>query len=425
MKTMIEGQDSFSPNEFKVITSFLIMALGLLGGFLPKLIHREGKSSNGDNNGDRDDSSRKISCAVNAFTGGVFLSSAMLHLLPDATSNKQLQTFMAEKFFTSEDYPFANLFFTLGFIILLSTESMSHEYYQSDCFCDSCSCSERNNFVGSGGVTEESEVLQIQTLTYNSVDAISYTSVSDTDSHHHQDLESAGSRANDFCNFRSNISYKSLDEEDLVDKCQSNGSTQVTSTHCHRQAGDASCCGSIIDDDSIGISIDHEDNINNSEIQRQQKKDSSSPPPIMSFVIFLSLSLHSIMAGIGIGAEPGCAWDILFAILVHKSVAAFALGVEFMNNGNKMKHRTYIILMVLFAQMTPLGILLGWGLTEHFSGEEGALSGICIALSAGTFFYVGVMEIIAKEFKDRKNVGLKISTLCVGFLIVAILAQYV
>jgi zinc transporter ZupT len=390
-------------DEFKLITSLLILLLGLLGGLLPmKLINQNDRMNMkiqqqqeqllpSSSSSEPSYSSSSSACFLNMFTAGIFFSSAVLHFLPDAIQNKQLSNFTIfaqnKKNLDgdvndddSDNYPWANLFFAIGFIFLLSIESLAHQL-QGMYAC-------------------------YQDLKFNN------TNNQDICLDHGKDDIDEADDANDS---DSDLSFASD-----INKNTYKADTTISSSY---GSCDAECGGCVHSTSPEYLMHEH---------QPYQQHDSgvnikSLPPSptndIMSFVIFTSLSTHSILAGIGIGSQPDCAWDVFFAILVHKSLAAFSLGVELSNR--MLGRRVYLSFIISFAFMTPLGVLLGWGLSAIFSGEDSAFSGICMALSGGTFLYISVMEVIPLELKNRTNVGLKMFGLTLGFVIVAILAVYV
>ena len=62
-----------------------------------------------------------------------------------------------------------------------------------------------------------------------------------------------------------------------------------------------------------------------------------------------------------------------------------------------MKHAVRMIL--IFALSTPIGIMIGWYLAE----TSALLSGIFMAIAAGTFVYISASEIVVEEFTMSKN----------------------
>ncbi|KAF4716748.1 hypothetical protein FOZ62_002580 [Perkinsus olseni] len=118
--------------------------------------------------------------------------------------------------------------------------------------------------------------------------------------------------------------------------------------------------------------------------------------------IFLALSVHSIFEGLSLGASDNASQiaSTLIAIAVHKGLAAYALGASFIEA--KVSKWRMLIFSVIFAFMTPAGIAIGWGLESAESDTE-VLSGVCSALAAGTFLYVGALEFVPMSFKPGSS----------------------
>uniref|UniRef100_A0A6U5JCY3 Uncharacterized protein n=1 Tax=Corethron hystrix TaxID=216773 RepID=A0A6U5JCY3_9STRA len=146
---------------------------------------------------------------------------------------------------------------------------------------------------------------------------------------------------------------------------------------------------------------------------------------VLALVIFLSLSSHSVMEGVAIGSQNDAALDIFLAVVAHKMLAAFALGLELMSQG--LSTRRFVGSIFLFSIMSPIGIFLGWLSMGGAGSEETLASGIFTALSGGTFLFVAVMEIIPKELQELRshNQILKLFVLCASFVAFSLLAIWV
>ncbi len=147
---------------------------------------------------------------------------------------------------------------------------------------------------------------------------------------------------------------------------------------------------------------------------------------IYPYVLTLVLSVHSIIAGIALGTEQtmGLACVILIAVLAHKGSAAFALGVSLFRGGVG-KARTMAIVS-LFSFTTPLGIVLGAGMTALLTGTaERLTTSVFDALAAGTFLYVAVVDIVEEEFSRPEARRLKFCLLTSGLGLMALLAVWV
>lgn len=74
--------------------------------------------------------------------------------------------------------------------------------------------------------------------------------------------------------------------------------------------------------------------------------------------------------------------------------------------------------------MTPLGILLGLTL---FSSAGGLLSNCMNAISAGTFIYIALVEIILSEFEQagqsQKDKYIKFGLVCTGIFLMSLLSS--
>ncbi|CEG39073.1 zinc-iron permease family [Plasmopara halstedii] len=120
----------------------------------------------------------------------------------------------------------------------------------------------------------------------------------------------------------------------------------------------------------------------------------------VALVLFIALSFHSVLEGLGIGAQKETAWGVFLAIIMHKGLAAFALGSGLIQSAMPVIHVT--IYMVVFSFMSIIGIIVGWIIAAD-SSEDSAAAGICVALASGTFIYVAVMEVIPHEFPQHSH----------------------
>jgi solute carrier family 39 (zinc transporter), member 1/2/3 len=153
--------------------------------------------------------------------------------------------------------------------------------------------------------------------------------------------------------------------------------------------------------------------------------DDALGPAVTAYALIVILSIHSILAGAALGAEDTLVGSlvIFLAIIAHKGAAAFALGVEFQRSG--FDRSKYLRLILLFASMTPLGIVLGAGLDHLLQDRYGRLfEGIFDSLAAGTFLYIAIIEIIGKEFTANTPSGLKFVMLCTGIGLMAVIALW-
>lgn len=108
---------------------------------------------------------------------------------------------------------------------------------------------------------------------------------------------------------------------------------------------------------------------------------------------------------------------IFIAIIAHKGLAAYALGSSLVDSRTTPKRYWAVVLSFVFS--TPIGIFLGYAISELASGDGTASIS---ALAAGTFLYVAAMEVIPKELQYEGYWLQKLTALMVGFLAMSLLA---
>jgi solute carrier family 39 (zinc transporter), member 1/2/3 len=90
---------------------------------------------------------------------------------------------------------------------------------------------------------------------------------------------------------------------------------------------------------------------------------SRRPGPVL--VLLAALSFHSVLEGLAQGAAATLAMsaELLVVIMLHKGLAAFALGCVFLKSG--LSRRSAILFGLAFALATPLGIAAGLGTSRR------------------------------------------------------------
>ncbi|XP_049904077.1 zinc transporter ZIP1 [Epinephelus moara] len=147
--------------------------------------------------------------------------------------------------------------------------------------------------------------------------------------------------------------------------------------------------------------------------------DFQAHSPFRSFMLFLSLSLHSVFEGLAIGLQStdSKVLEICIAILVHKSIIVFSLSVKLVQSAvAPLWVAAYI---GVFAVMSPIGIAIGISVMEA-QLEAGALvQAILEGLAAGTFIYITFLEILPHELNSPGKQLLKVLFILLGFSIMA------
>ena len=145
---------------------------------------------------------------------------------------------------------------------------------------------------------------------------------------------------------------------------------------------------------------------------------------VFPYLLLLTLSIHSLIAGLALGTQTSSSGFaiVLVAILAHKGSAAFALGVSM--HRAEIPRRRAMPLIAGFAVMTPIGVLAGILLTSLASSDAEAAFEIWFdAIAAGTFIYIGALDIIREEFiPARSGRRRRIIATGVGLLVMTLVA---
>ena len=207
-------------------------------------------------------------------------------------------------------------------------------------------------------------------------------------------------------------------------------------SHRHKHRGETSILASIMDGSILtedynllhSVHHHHDDHIS-------QHLHGST---LASLMLFLALSLHSILEGVAIGIVPKAEMVVSTsaAILAHKAFAGYALGSTLIT-AESLDTRKHLYLGMIFSMTTPLGVLLGMALLDDFNGDSLAV-GVVQAMVAGTFLYVSIVEVGTKELLvcrhgEEENVTgsvkrtefLKLFAFLMGFLLMSGLAAFV
>ncbi|CAM9488220.1 unnamed protein product [Discosporangium mesarthrocarpum] len=127
-------------------------------------------------------------------------------------------------------------------------------------------------------------------------------------------------------------------------------------------------------------------------------------------LMMAALSVHAVLEGLALGARPTKGFNILFAIALHKGLAAYALGASLLRTGVTMGGLTGYV--VFFSAMTPVGIAVG----AWLGGDgEGTTAAACVAVASGTFLYIALMEVLPRELGVPGHGCWKLGSLLLGF----------
>lgn len=142
-----------------------------------------------------------------------------------------------------------------------------------------------------------------------------------------------------------------------------------------------------------------------------------------AIVLMCSLSFHSIFEGVLIGTADSVetVWVLIVIIAGHKWAEVLAIANTL--TPEQRQGRLACILLSIFSLSSPLGTVLGWIVEELKDGDNSGwasqLECVLNALSVGSLFYIGFVEVIPEEFTGSKNSMKKF-----GLLLLGIVAMY-
>ncbi|KAJ8340305.1 hypothetical protein SKAU_G00349380 [Synaphobranchus kaupii] len=138
-----------------------------------------------------------------------------------------------------------------------------------------------------------------------------------------------------------------------------------------------------------------------------------------SFMLFLSLSLHSVFEGLAIGLQTtdSKVLEICIAILIHKSIIVFSLSVKLVQSA--VKPLWVAAYVGIFSVMSPLGIAVGISVMEAQLESGTVIQAVLEGLAAGTFVYITFMEILPHELNSPERPLLKVLFILLGFSVMA------
>ncbi|EFA78051.1 zinc/iron permease [Heterostelium album PN500] len=143
-------------------------------------------------------------------------------------------------------------------------------------------------------------------------------------------------------------------------------------------------------------------------------------------IFMIALSVHSIFDGLGLGAEtnPNDFYGLLVAVIAHKALDGFALGVPVFYA--KFSTVQTALSLTFCAAMTPLGIGIGMGLSNYFDGNGAILTeAIVLSITTGSFLYISLIELLPSGLGEPGWLKVKLGLTFLGWTLLALLALWV
>lgn len=167
-------------------------------------------------------------------------------------------------------------------------------------------------------------------------------------------------------------------------------------------------------------SISSSNSINENEIEKIIKENNPiKQGGLTAYLLLFALGFHGLFEGISLGIQSSIRGTIFLflAISLHKWAASLSLGISFVKSGVKKKR--FIIMILIFGFISPIGIIFGMVLKSLSSDT---LAGIFLSITVGTFIYIACSEIIIDEFNSDIYKYWKFLFFLLGAMLVIILS---
>ncbi len=294
----------------------------------------------------------------NAFSAGIFLGMGLFHILPES----------AEMLEEATDVPLAYICCFLSYALILFVEKIA---FNSHSIVHAAHCHE----------DEHPHCDNINHAIHE----------------HHQHCEGKN-KSGEQCVDQSINKEEEKREQVLVVKVNQNG-------HNHQEISSAR---------GIQVSTTELNQLEN----KVKEQNPVSKGGLRSYLLLLALGFHGLFEGISLGIQSEIEGTLFLflAIALHKWAASLTLGISFVKSGVTKKQ--FIIMILIFAFITPVGIALGMILTS-MSGNT--VAGIFLSISVGTFIYIACSEVVIDEFDNPENKYWKFLSFLLGAAVVVAL----
>ena len=135
-----------------------------------------------------------------------------------------------------------------------------------------------------------------------------------------------------------------------------------------------------------------------------------------AYILLLAMGIHGFFAGIAFGISNTYVDTInmFLAMISHKWSEALTVGVSFV--AADIAYDKSFFMIIFLSMITPLGIFVGYLL----SALSDTVVGIALSISSGTFIYISCAEIIVDEFAFGDKAYWKFFAFILGIIFIAI-----
>ena len=144
---------------------------------------------------------------------------------------------------------------------------------------------------------------------------------------------------------------------------------------------------------------------------------------VRGLMLLIALSFHSVFEGLAIGLQKEMAEfiSLFLAVIAHKAVMAFSLGMTLAQSALTAKQ--YLASLLIFSLASPIGIGIGMLVVDmDQSLAADVANAILQGIACGTFLYVTFFEVLPHEFNQQStNSYMKLFFLLLGFTCICLL----
>jgi len=352
---MADGENSGSIFILKLFSMLIMFFMIMITGSLPLRWERFRKSS-------------KLISLASAFSGGLFLAVGILHLLPEA-NEKFEDYYKTQPPIKGDRFPWSNFICVACFALILFIEKVLFASFTGE--------HDHNHAHG------------------------------DDEVHAHIVVPPKDAKKNSVISLVENINTALWENaKDSVD----------SHSHVHHHAHKDDC------DEITQEKAQKRSSVAYRLAQKTRRSSILAPtePKISKltpYILQIAIGIHATFEGMAIGIETefaGC-FGIALAVICHKWAEGLTLGLAFFKADVDVKTAT--IMIGIQAIMNPLGILIGWLL----SNQGAVVTGVFQSISAGTFLYIACGEVIVNEFNLKRFRVFKFFLFCIAIGFVTLL----
>ncbi|XP_023322722.1 zinc transporter ZIP1 isoform X3 [Eurytemora carolleeae] len=127
--------------------------------------------------------------------------------------------------------------------------------------------------------------------------------------------------------------------------------------------------------------------------------------------------LSNVGLAIGLQDDSASLISIFVAVIVHKAVMAFSLGLNIAQSVMSVKN--FIISNFIFSISSPIGLAVGIGIADLPSSlPQNIANGILQGIAGGTFLYITFFEVLPHELNVPTNRLWKVLFVLLGFALI-------